>query len=172
MQTPFIYRRVDLRRNMFSGCWWGWIHLIKACCYSWFSTADIVYIRRCDWVSEVKRSMTNEGCRVCVWYQCQGVCFCVQPAVSLNSPTCIGPTVIHSLSGNLQYHSEIKRSLGRGRGDDETLRPSRLGLLRAPDSSYQPAAALLTGCVQRGRAREELRQALWRGRIRDDSDTQ
>lgn len=69
-----------------------------------------VYTGWCEWVSEVKRSMTNEGWRVCVWYQCQGVCFCAWPAVSLNNPTCLGPTVIHSLSGNLQYGGEIKRS--------------------------------------------------------------
>lgn len=54
---------------------------------------------------------------------------------------------------------------GAGVGDDEALQPSRLGLLWAPDSSYQPAAAHLTGCVQRGRVREELRWVLWRGRI-------
>ena len=72
------------------------------------------------------------------------VCVSV-PAVSLNIPTCLGPPMIHSLSGNLQYHSEIKRSVG---GDDEALQPCRLGLLWAQDSSYQTAAALLTGCVQ------------------------
>lgn len=38
-----------------------------------------------------------------------------------------------------------------------------VGLLWAPDSSYQPAATLLTGCVQRGRVREELPWVLWRG---------
>lgn len=58
--------------------------------------------------------MRNGSWRVCVWYQCQGVCvcFCAQPAVSLNNPTCLGPPMIHSLSGNLQYHGEIKRSVG------------------------------------------------------------
>lgn len=75
------------------------------------------------------------------------VCFCAQPAVSLNNPTCLGPPVIHSLPGNLQYHGEIKRSIGWGEGDDEALQPSRLGLLWAPDSSYQLATAVLTGCV-------------------------
>lgn len=40
------------------------------------------------------------------------VCFGALPAVSLNNPTCLGPPVIHSLSGNLQYHGEIKRSVG------------------------------------------------------------
>lgn len=85
------------------------------------------------------------------------MCFCAQPAVSLNNPTCLGPPVIHSLSGNLQYHGKIKRSVG---GDDEALQPSRLGLLWAPDSSYQPAAAFLTGCVQKGRVREELHWVL------------
>lgn len=89
---------------------------------------------------------------------CVCVCFCAQPAVSLNNPTCLGPSVIHSLSGNLQYHGEIKRSVWGE--DDEALQPSRLGLLWAPDSSYQPAAAHLTGCVQRGRVREELRWVL------------
>lgn len=45
------------------------------------------------------------------------VCTCVfVPAVSLNIPTCSIPPVIHSLPGNLQYHSKIKRSAG---GDDE-----------------------------------------------------
>lgn len=69
--------------------------------------------------------------------------------------------MIHSLSGNLQYHGEIKRSVGGlGGGNDEALQPSRPGLLWVPDSSYQPAAALLTGCVQRGRVREELRWVL------------
>lgn len=68
-----------------------------------------VYTGWCEWASEVKRSMTNEGWRVCVWYQCQGVCFCAWPAVSLNNPTCLGPTVMHSLSGNLQYGGQIKR---------------------------------------------------------------
>lgn len=85
---------------------------------------------------------------------------CAQPAVSLNNPICLGPPVIHSLSGNLQYHGKIKRSVGGGWEDDEALQPSRPGLLWAPDSSYQPAAALLTGCVQRGRVREELRWGL------------
>lgn len=41
--------------------------------------------------------------------ECVG--FCALPAVSLNNPTCLGPLVIHSLSGNLQYHGEIKRSV-------------------------------------------------------------
>lgn len=57
------------------------------------------------------------------------VCFYVQPAVSLNNPTCLGPPMIHSFSGNLQYYSEIKRSV-EGKGgwdeDDEALQPSRL----------------------------------------------
>lgn len=48
---------------------------------------------------------------MCVWYQCQGVSFCAQPAVSLNNPTCLGPWVIHSLSGNLHCHGEIKKKV-------------------------------------------------------------
>lgn len=101
--------------------------------------------------------MISVSGRVCVC-----VCFCAQPAVSLNNPTCLGPPVIHFLSGNLQYHGKIKRSVRgcRGGGNDEATQPSRPGLLWAPDSSYQPAAALLTGCVQRGRVREELHGGL------------
>lgn len=53
-----------------------------------------------------------------------------------------------------------RRDQKERRGDDEALQPSRLSLLWAPDSSYQPNAALLTGCVQRGRVREELRWVL------------
>lgn len=45
------------------------------------------------------------------------------------------------------------------------------GLLWVPDSSYQPAAALLTGCVQRGRVREELRWAFEEGGLFLNSDT-
>lgn len=66
-------------------------------------------------MSEFKRSMRNRervydiSVRVCV-----RVCVCAQPAVSLNNPICLGPPVIHSLSGNLQYHGKIKRSVGGG----------------------------------------------------------
>lgn len=88
---------------------------------------------------------------MCVRYQCQGVCFCAWPAVSLNSPTCLGPTAKHSLSGNLQYGGEIKRGLGQdwwwGVAGDEALRASRPGPWWAPDSSHQLATTLLTGCV-------------------------
>ena len=101
---------------------------------------------------------------VCVWYQCQGVCFCAWPAVSLNNPTCLGPTVIHSLSGNLQYGGEIKWDPGRaGGGGDEALRASWPGPLWVPDSSRQPTTDLLTACVQRRRVREEQRWGLSSG---------
>lgn len=90
-------------------------------------------------------------------------CFSAQPAVSLNNPTCLGPAVIHSRSGNLQYHGKIKRSVGRVElGGWEGSKRHNLvdSAYWAPDSSYQPVAALLTGCVQRGRVREELHRVL------------
>lgn len=102
---------------------------------------------------EVGECVYDISVRVCV-------CFCAQPAVSLNNPTCLGPPMIHSLSGNLQYHGEIKRGSGQGWGMMKRYDLVKSGLLWAPDSSYQPAAALLTGCVQRGRLREELRWVL------------
>lgn len=90
-----------------SYCYSGWLIF-----NGWQDEGINVYIRRCDEASESERSMRNGSGRVCVWYQCQGVCFFAQPAVSLNNHTYLVPPVIHSLSGNLQYHREIKRSIG------------------------------------------------------------
>lgn len=59
--------------------------------------------------------------------------------------------MIHSLSGNLHYHHEIKRrGEGWGGWNDEALQPSRLSLLRAPESSHHARRRSLDGlCIKR-----------------------
>lgn len=82
------------------------------------------------------------------------MCFCAGPAVSLNNPTCLGPTGIQSLSGNLQYGGKIKRRHGSdwwGGGDekvDRAHRGRRAPLIHPPPLSRGERAC--AGCWDPG----------------------
>ncbi|CAB1455685.1 unnamed protein product [Pleuronectes platessa] len=79
--------------------------------------------------SESWRELNNMlGTRAADWEVNYIIVILIKLAVSLNIPTCFG----HSLSGNLQYHSEIKRSVEGGMMKRYNLADSAYGGRRIP----------------------------------------